>query len=130
MWGALWTGRGNYAARPGNIKVVAVVAALLLPPPQRKFQLYFELSAVCSYANMRNCISRSQEWWGEERAMWCNYNGGKETKVYWSCDAAACPPASDAALLLLLFLDPGMVQFSSVEFGWAALAMVILGSRD
>jgi len=64
LWGFLgWERRwgGNYAARPGNIKVVAVVAALLLPPPQRKFQLYFELSAVCSYANMRNCISRSQQ---------------------------------------------------------------------
>lgn len=61
--GGAWTAEGgNYAARPGNIKVVAVfAAALLLPPPQRKFQLYFELSAVCSYANMRNCISRSQQ---------------------------------------------------------------------
>jgi len=59
LW-VFWGKGGNYAARPGNIKVVAVAAALLLPPPQRKFQLYFELSAVCSYANMRNCISRSQ----------------------------------------------------------------------
>lgn len=71
-----WRQRDNYAAQSVDIKVVvithslvalivvaaavvsvvvvAMVAANTAAAP--KFQLYFELSAVCSYANMRNCI--------------------------------------------------------------------------
>lgn len=63
-----WRKGGNYAAQSGDIKVVvitlvvsavaATAAAMLAATTAAalKFQLHFELSAVCSYANMRNCI--------------------------------------------------------------------------